>query len=119
MFKRTEALAFLWVSLALILCSCAKEPVVVEKASQAAKNSITALERSLSQECATESIKAQLEGIKMQITSIEAACDTEKAALVAAERDKKRKWQLAFAGLVSLILAFFVFQRIQKPGSIV
>ena len=89
-----------WFGLCFLLftlSSCAK-PVSNDIANNAI-NQATALEQSLSAECATESIKTQINVIKSQIKAINSACDTEKAEI----RADKVKWQTAFWALFVVV----------------
>ena len=90
-----------------ILSSCAK-PVSNDIANNAI-NQATALEQLLSAECARESIKTQIKGIKSEINAITKACDIEKAEI----RADKVKWQTAFWALAIIILAY-VGKRVLK-----
>ena len=86
--------------LLFILSSCTK-PVSNDLANNAI-NQATALEQSLSSDCATESIKTQIKGIKSEINAITKACNTEKAEI----RADKVKWQTAFWALFVVISVF-------------
>ena len=93
--------------LLFILSSCAK-PVSNDLANNAI-NQATALEQSLPSDCATESIKAQIKGIKSEINAITKACDTEKAEI----RADKVKWQTAFWALF-IIVGMFGLKKVIK-----
>lgn len=72
-------------------------------------NQITALEQSINEKCATDSIKTQINVIKSQIKAINGACDTEKAEITA----EKNKYKIAFWSLV-VIIGLFVSRKIIK-----
>jgi len=69
----------------------------------------TAIEQSLSKECATSAIKTQIQAIKTQITAITQTCETEKTEI----RADKIKWQTAFFGLL-LAIVVFVIRKVAK-----
>lgn len=72
-------------------------------------NQITALEQSINEKCATDSIKTQINVIKSQIKAINGACDTEKAEITA----EKNKYKIAFWSLV-VIIGLFISRKIIK-----
>lgn len=109
MFKKFISLIFIFT-----LVACAKHPAVVEKASDATKQALEALEASLPETCATDAIKSQINAIRAQIASIESACESDKETAVAEERDKKRKWQIAFLSLLALVLGFLGVRKYLK-----
>jgi len=91
-----------------VLSSCAKHTVSHNIADNTI-NQITALEQSINEKCATDSIKTQINVIKSQIKAINSACDTEKAEIKA----EKIKWQTAFWGLF-IVVAVFILKKIAK-----
>ncbi|MBQ3785012.1 MAG: hypothetical protein II843_01295 [Alphaproteobacteria bacterium] len=92
----------------LILPSCTKH-TVSHNIAQNTLNQITALEQSMDEKCATDSIKTQINVIKSQIKAINGACDTEKAEITA----EKNKYKIAFWSLV-VIIGLFVSRKIIK-----
>ena len=94
--------------LLFILSSCAKHTVSHNIADNTI-NQITALEQSINEKCATDSIKTQINVIKSQIKAINGACDTEKAEITA----EKNKYKIAFWSLV-VIIGLFVSRKIIK-----
>lgn len=94
--------------LSLILCSCTTHTVSHNIADNTI-NQITALEQSINEKCATDSIKTQINMIKSQIKAINGACDTEKAEITA----EKNKYKIAFWSLV-VIIGLFVSRKIIK-----
>lgn len=105
--------------LAILLAGCAKEPIAIETAAQATKDSLLALEVSLDDKCASAAIKTQINAIKKQVEGLEAACETEKAYAVAVERDKARRWQLAFLGLLLLYSGLALLKYLFKTRPVV
>ena len=93
--------------LLFILSSCTK-PVSNDLANNAI-NQATALEQSLPSDCATDSIKTQIKGIKSEINAITKACDTEKAEI----RADKIRWQTAFWALF-VVVGMFVLKKVIK-----
>lgn len=112
--KESTIIVLLWTCMLFLLCSCGNKSIAVKNATEATKENIEALERSLPENCATDGIKTQIKAIKLQVESLRAACEAEKTAAVAAERDKKRRWQLGFLSLLSLVLGFAFFKRVAK-----
>lgn len=94
--------------LSLVLCSCTTHTVSHNIADNTI-NQITALEQSINEKCATDSIKTQINVIKSQIKAINGACDTEKAEITA----EKNKYKIAFWSLV-VIIGLFVSRKIIK-----
>lgn len=94
--------------LSLVLCSCTTHTVSHNIADNTI-NQITALEQSINEKCATDSIKTQINVIKSQIKAINGACDTEKAEITA----EKNKYKIAFWSLV-VIIGLFISRKIIK-----
>lgn len=99
---------FILLFLSCTLCSCGSVSASHDIADSAI-DSATALEKSLSAECATDAIKMQIQAVKTQITAITKACETEKAEI----RADKVKWQTAFWGLF-VVVAAFVLRKVVK-----
>lgn len=99
---------FILLFLSCTLCSCGTVSASHDIA-DSATNTVTALEHSLSAECATDGIKTQIQAVKTQITAITKACETEKAEI----RADKVKWQTAFWGLF-VVVAAFVLRKVVK-----
>ena len=94
--------------LCFILCSCGGRSTTNELA-HSATNSVIALEKTLTAECATDGIKSQITAIKTQITAIDQACEMEKDQI----RHDKIKWQTAFWGMFIVVTAF-VLKKVVK-----
>lgn len=92
----------------LVLSACStKEPseVMAENAIQ----SVIAIEKSLPNECKTESVKQQLLSIKGQIATISTACETEKNVL-----EQKITIRNLIIALLLALIGFWVFKKITK-----
>lgn len=87
--------------LLFILSSCATHTASHDIA-DSATTSATALEQSLSKECATKAIKTQINVIKSQINAIKTTCDTEKEVI----EQEKIRWKWAFIALVMAIIVY-------------
>lgn len=83
------------------LSSCGTQSATHDMA-ESATTSATALEQSLTKECATEAIKTQINVIKSQIKAITSACNTEKQVI----EQEKIRWKWAFLGLAIAIAAY-------------
>ena len=96
--------------LTVLISGCRTTPT--HDMTENAQTALTALEQSIPEQCATESIKTQIKGIKTQINTIEKnctkICEDEKAVI----RADKIKWQVAFFGLLGVIIAWFMGKRI-------
>ena len=95
--------------LALLLAGCAKNEPVSETIADNAVNATTALEKTLPEECKTESIKAQLTVIKTQIRAINSACETEKEVITG----EKLRWKYSFWILIGIIAAY-ILRKVTK-----
>lgn len=91
--------------LTLLLSGCAG--TATEIATETAKNQVIALEKSLTADCKTASVNAQLGAIKTQIASIEATCQAEQKTL----RAEKAKWQVLFFSLLGLFLGLTFLKK--------
>ena len=70
-------------------------------------NQATVIEQSLPSNCATESIKTQIKGIKSEIIAIVNACETEKQVI----EQEKIRWKWSFLGL-ALVVAAYIARRL-------
>jgi hypothetical protein len=97
-----------YIAILLLLCGCAKT-TATENIANSAINTTTAIEKSLTADCATESIKTQIQAVKTQINAIVQTCETEKAEI----RADKVKWQTAFWALL-VVVSVFVMRKVLK-----
>ena len=91
------------------LAGCAKNAPVSETITENAITATTALEQTLTEECKTDAIKTQLTVVKTQIRAINNACIAEKQTITR----EKRKWQMAFWGLLTLI-GLYIARKVLK-----
>lgn len=91
--------------LTLLLSGCAG--TATDVATETAKNQVVALEKSLTADCKSASVNAQINAIKTQIASIEATCQAEQKTL----RAEKAKWQILFYSLLGLVLGLTFLKK--------
>lgn len=96
--------------LTVLLNGCQTTPT--HDMTENAQTALTALEQSIPVQCATESIKTQIKGIRTQINTIEKTCvktcNDEKAVIEA----EKVKWKIAFFGLLVVVGVWILRKRI-------
>lgn len=92
----------------LLLSACSTQ-APSEVIANNAIESVIAIEKSLSSECKTESVKQQLLSIKGQIATISTACETEKNVL-----EQKITIRNLIIALLLALIGFWVFKKIIK-----
>lgn len=98
--KRFCKIHFAILLLSTVLLNGCFRSTPVDTATETAKNSIVALEKSLKDDCKTEGINEQIKAIKTTITNIHETCLAEKEIL----KEQKTKWQILFLGAIGIIV---------------
>lgn len=109
---KTACKIILFIIIALLvfsLAACSTPQPVSENIAENAINGVVAVEKTLTDECKTEAVKAQLTVVKSEIRSITNACQAEKDVIT----QEKLKWKWSFWGLV-LIIAAYIAKKILK-----
>ena len=86
----------------LLLVGCANEKPASIAIGDSITETVQAVEKNLTDDCATESVKAQLTAIKTQISAMSRACEAEKETM----QSEMNSWKLVVFVLVGLILLF-------------
>lgn len=86
----------------LFLVGCANDKPASVAIGDSITETVQAVEKNLTDDCATESVKAQLTAIKTQVSAMSRACEAEKETMQA----EMNSWKLVVFVLVGLILLF-------------
>lgn len=87
----------------LLLSGC-KTQTASEAVTESAINTATALEQSLTPECKTEPIIAQIQAIKTQIQAIESTCKVQTDNM----RLQRNKYMWAFFATIAVCAIYFL-----------
>lgn len=98
---------FAFTALFLVL-GCSAKPVSVSVA-ETAKESISVLEKTLTPECKTPQVTAELIVLRRMIDNTLATCESEKE-LIQVDSDRK-SWVIAFLGLCILFLFWLLIRK--------
>lgn len=98
---------FAFTALFLVL-GCSAKPVSVSVA-ETAKESISVLEKTLTPECKTPQVTAELIVLRRMIDNTLATCESEKE-LIQVDSDRK-SWVIAFLGLCILFLLWLLVRK--------
>lgn len=90
----------------LLLTGCA-ETTATDSVIKSVYSQIDAIEQSLTPDCATDGIKANLGALKTQIQTVENTCkvDIDKV------KQERIKWQVAFFSLL-VIIGVFILKKV-------
>lgn len=89
----------------VLLNGCAK--TATDIAIESTKTQVEALEKTLTADCKTDGVKAQLYALKTQITSISKSCESDIKAIKA----ERNSWIVAFCSLLSVVLLLTIRKR--------
>lgn len=95
----------------LLLVGCANEKPASIAIGDSITETVQAVEKNLTDDCATESVKTQLTAIKTQVSAMSRACEAEKETMQA----EMNSWKLGvfvLAGLILLFLGLKIYKRL-------
>lgn len=95
----------------LFLVGCANDKPASVAIGDSITEAVQAVEKNLTDDCATESVKAQLTAIKTQVSAMSRACEAEKETMQA----EMNSWKLGvfvLAGLILLFLGLKIYKRL-------
>lgn len=99
----------LFVLLALLTFTGCSKSTVVDNIANSVIQSVENIEKNLPKECKTESVMAQINGVKAQIPNVVESCNS----LLEKEKATTEKWTLASVlefGIIAL-LVYILFKR--------